>query len=67
MQWYLKLGVGEAWAGQFKLCGREDVILNELDPAADANLGAEEPIGSKKIIKPICLPGLYWDNFELDS
>ena len=46
---YLNIGVGEPWAGQFILCGKEDAILNEPKVSDDEeNFGAEEPIGSKK-------------------
>ena len=44
---YLKLGMGDPWAGHVKLRLFVDLIENEDIPDIDANLGSEDPIGSE--------------------
>ena len=45
---YLKLGMGEPWAGQSKEISSEDSFLIEFKLSCDGNCGLTLPIGSRK-------------------
>ena len=60
------MGVGEPWAGQFRLKLELVATLKDCVPDNDANFGAEEPTGSKRnrsyksIPKHWCWGPLSW-------